>query len=245
MARPRKHDGILYQRPESKFWWMRYRDLSGARHEESTGTFDWKEANQKLRERLQSRDDHVLEVVKRGERLTLKEWAAIFLEHHSKPPFRSAKTHEANVRVLLHMVEAFGRQKLSELTADMIEAYLRNRLKQRVRWKTSKGYVEGGLLKPSTVHQELRVLRRALNVAVRKKLLVANPCFGVEFPVMVRGMFRPHYVSVGAAAHRGGGSGVLAKRDSHHHGNRTTRLQGTDAHEAGADRPRESSGLDS
>jgi integrase len=34
-----------------------------------------------------------------------------------------------------------------------------------------------------------------LNVAVRKRLLSANPCSGVEFPVKVKGMFRPHYVS--------------------------------------------------
>jgi integrase len=34
-----------------------------------------------------------------------------------------------------------------------------------------------------------------LNVAVRKKLLPANPCAGVEFPVRVKGLFRPHYVS--------------------------------------------------
>ena len=39
------------------------------------------------------------------------------------------------------------------------------------------------------------MLRRMLNVAVRKKLLAANPCAGVEFPVEVKGLFRPHYVT--------------------------------------------------
>ena len=39
------------------------------------------------------------------------------------------------------------------------------------------------------------MLRRILNVAVRKRLLPSNPCWGVEFPVAVRGLFRPHYVS--------------------------------------------------
>jgi integrase len=34
-----------------------------------------------------------------------------------------------------------------------------------------------------------------LNVAVRKRLLQANPCSGVEFPVAVKGLFRPHYVT--------------------------------------------------
>jgi integrase len=34
-----------------------------------------------------------------------------------------------------------------------------------------------------------------LNVAVRKKILPANPCLGVEFPVNVKGLFRPHYMT--------------------------------------------------
>lgn len=34
-----------------------------------------------------------------------------------------------------------------------------------------------------------------LNVAVRKKLLPANPFAGVEFPMKVKGLFRPHYLA--------------------------------------------------
>jgi integrase len=73
--------------------------------------------------------------------------------------------------------------------------YLRRRLEQRVEIMRSEGKVAKGLVKPSTVHQEFRVLRRMLNVAVRKKLLVANPCSGVEFPVRVKVLFRPHYMA--------------------------------------------------
>ena len=82
-----------------------------------------------------------------------------------------------------------------DITADAIEDYLRSRLRQRVRIKLVNGYREKGILKSSTVHQEFRVLRRMLNVAVRKKLLPANPCAGVEFPVAVKGLFRPHDVT--------------------------------------------------
>ncbi len=39
------------------------------------------------------------------------------------------------------------------------------------------------------------MLRRMLNVAVRKKLLPANPCAGIAFPVKGKGLFRPHYMS--------------------------------------------------
>jgi integrase len=45
------------------------------------------------------------------------------------------------------------------------------------------------------VRQELRVLRRMLNVAVRKKPLPSNPRAGVEFPVAAKGLFRPHYLT--------------------------------------------------
>src|SRR5580698_767235 len=101
---------------------------------------------------------------------------------------------EVNQRALKHL-SMFKNTKLAELTADEIETYLRGRLKQRVRVKAKDGFVEKGVLKATTVHQELRVLRRMLNVAVRKKFLYANPCAGVEFPARVDGLFRPHYVS--------------------------------------------------
>jgi len=174
---------------------MRYWDRAGIRREEPTGTADWKEAQKKLRERLQARDDNVLEIVRKGEQLSFKQWAELFLENYSKPPLRSPKTHEANARAVKHLLKAFGDQKLADLTSDAIEGYLRYRLRQRAKWKTKAGIVEKGVLKPSTVHQELRVFRRILNVAVRKKLLPSNPCWGVEFPVAVKGLFRPHYVS--------------------------------------------------
>jgi integrase len=195
MARPRKHDGALYRRSGTRFWWMQYRDTAGTRHREPTGTSDWKEAHKKLRDRLQARDDNLLEIVRKGEQLSFKDWADLFLDNYSKPPLRTPKTHEAHVRAITHLTQAFGARKLTDLSADAIEGYLRHRLRQRVRRKTKAGFVEKGELKPSTVHQELRVLRRVLNVAVRKKLLPSNPCFGVEFPVAVKGLFRPHYMS--------------------------------------------------
>ncbi len=94
-----------------------------------------------------------------------------------------------------HLEAVFGTWRLIDVTADQIEDYLRLRLKKRARVQTKEGFRELGLLKATTVHQEFRVLRRALNVAVRKKLLPANPCSGAEFPVSVRGLFRPHYVT--------------------------------------------------
>ncbi len=195
MARPRKHEGIVYRRKGTQFWWIRYWDRAGQRREEPARTSDWKEAQRKLRERLQARDDNVLEIVRKGEHTSVSEWAEMFLENHSKPPLRSRKTHESHQRAIKHLTQVFGSRKLTDLSADLIEGYLRTRLRARVRRKTLTGVIEKGILKPSTVHQEFRVVRRMLNVAVRKRLLPSNPCWGVEFPVAVRGLFRPHYMS--------------------------------------------------
>lgn len=174
---------------------MQYRERNGTRRRESTCTENWDEANRRLRERLGARDDNILTVVRKGETLTFSEWADFFLESYSKPPLREHKTHIANQRAVSHLKTAFPTCRLVDVTADEIEHYLRIRLRQRVRFKTSLGYIERGPLKPSTVHQELRVLRRMLNIAVRKKLLRLNPCSNVEFPVAVKAQFRPHYVS--------------------------------------------------
>ena len=195
MAKQRTQDGVVFARDDGKVLWIRYRDRDGKRRRESTGTADWQEANRKLRERLQARDGNLLEAIRKGESLGFVEWVDSFLENYSKPPIRAQKTHEANQRCATHLKAAFSGKKLVEITADAIEDYLRRRLRQRVRRKLTEGYREEGILKASTVHQEFRVLRRMLNVAVRKKLLPVNPCASVEFPVAVKGLFRPHYVT--------------------------------------------------
>jgi integrase len=195
MPRTREHDGVVFRRKESRIWWIRYRDRNGTRRRESTFTGDWNEAQKRLRERPQSRDDNFLEVVKKGESLSFGQWADHFLENYSKPPMRAEKTHEINLRAAKHFKNAFATSSLVDVTADHVELYLRRRLRERVQVKCSTGFREKGILQPAMVHQEFRVFRRMLNVAVRKRLLSANPCSGVEFPVRVKGLFRPHYVS--------------------------------------------------
>ena len=139
MPRARKYDGVVYRRAGTEFWWIRYRDRKGIAHRESSQTADWEEANKRLRERLLARDANLLEVVRKGETLTFGQWADFFLENYSKPPMRAEKTHEANQRCAKHLKAAFGASTLADLTADSIELYLRERLRQRVRVKAKLG----------------------------------------------------------------------------------------------------------
>jgi hypothetical protein len=70
MPRARKYDGVVYRRTGTEIWWIRYRDRKGVARRESSLTANWDDANKRLRERLQARDDNLLEVIRKGETLT-------------------------------------------------------------------------------------------------------------------------------------------------------------------------------
>ena len=211
---------------------------------ESTGTEDSDQAQRRLRERLQARDNRTLEVVRRGEQLTFQDWADSFMENYSKPPIRAQKTHEANERAMKHLRATFGSCCLVDVTADDVERSLRARLKKRARVKTKGGFRELGILKATTVHQEFRVLRRALNVAVRKKF--CEPVFGRRIsgidswavPAALRDL-------VGAASARVSCARSFAQRGPDNHGDRIARVQRTRADEKGSSGPGKCCGLDS
>jgi integrase len=59
------------------------------------------------------------------------------LGNYSKPPVREPKTHEANLRAAKHLKFAFATHRLTDLTPDDIELFLRERLRQRVKTQTS------------------------------------------------------------------------------------------------------------
>lgn len=196
MGRPRNNDGKIYRRAGSAFWWMWYRDRDGRVHRESTSFADETEANQILRDRLDARDDGTLPAILAGRNLTFNQWADWFLERRSKPPYRTEKTHRENLNALKSLRPVLGPYPLSEINPQAIEQHIERRLCSGRRVQTKFGIQYRGKLKPATVHQEFRVLRRILNVAVQQKRLAVNPCKSVEFPVSLRlAASKPHYMA--------------------------------------------------
>jgi len=128
MARPNRHDGVVYKRNDSEVWWMRYRDKTGRRRLESTHTTEWDEAQRQMRERLAARDNNSLDAVRKGKQITFDEWAEFFLENYSRPPIRAAGTHRANQTALKNLIPMFGALKLVDIDASLIEEYLRHRI---------------------------------------------------------------------------------------------------------------------
>ena len=195
-GRPRKSGGGVYQRDNSAIWWMHYRDQEGRVQYESTGKKEREEAEKVLRKQLVARDEGLLPGGAKSGAVTFSQWADWFLENRSKPPFRTDKTHHENLSALKFLRPRFGCTLLAEITPEMIESYLRKRLDTGRRVHTKFGLQHRGKLKPATVHKEFRILRRMLNVAVKKQKVAVNPCDGVEFPVRVAGTTRkPHYMN--------------------------------------------------
>ena len=195
-GRPRKSLGTLYRRGNSSRWWARYRDAEGRVVKESTGTSDREEAERFLLERLGARNDGSLAAILAGKSLTFNQWADWFLEHRSKPPYRTASTHRDNHVVLKNLRPVFGEMALQDINSESIERYLRRRLGDKRKVVTKFGVKRLGQIKPSSVHKEFRILRRILNVAVHQGRLGRNPCDMVEFPARIRGTIRkPHYMN--------------------------------------------------
>ena len=199
-GRPR-NNGQVYRRPNTAVLWVRYRDRGGEIKRESAGTADWDEAARFLRDRLDARDEGSLATVLASKTVTFNGWTDWFLEKRSKPPFRAEKTHIENLNALKFLRPFFGPTRLSEITPEAIEDYIEQRLSSGRRIHTRFGIHHRGKLKPATVHQEFRILRRILNVAVKQKRLTLNPCAAVEFPVSVSKTTRkPHYMTASEQA---------------------------------------------
>src|SRR6516164_1964732 len=146
-GRPPKHGGAIYKRKNSEFWQVRYKDRKGEIVRESTGTSDRQQAERFLRDRLDARDDGTLETLLTSKQLTFNEWADWFLERRSKPPFRTAGTHQQNTNAMKFLRPVFGNLALGEITAEAIEDYLSKRLQCGRRVHTKFGLQERGTVK--------------------------------------------------------------------------------------------------
>jgi hypothetical protein len=94
MPRARKYEGVVYRRAGTEIWWIRYRDRNGIARRESSLTADWQEASKKLRERLQARDDNLLEVVRKGGTLGFRAMGGFLLGEL----FQIARARRENAR---------------------------------------------------------------------------------------------------------------------------------------------------
>ena len=177
--------GALYKRAGSKNWMMAV-TVSGHQVCKSTCT-----SNKRLAHHVLSRwETEVFEGrfhLPKSAPPPFSKWADEFLDKVAHPNTR--KRYGSSVRKLK---AAFTGAQLSDISAERIEEYKEARL------------AEGA--EPATINHDLRVLRRMVRLAQRKRLISWNPFLEVDF-LKQRNLRTPSYSLFGT---RGEGFGCCA-----------------------------------
>lgn len=176
--RPRQPDGTIRRASgRHEGLWIarkRYRDPSGVWREKkrlAASHREAKEALQAIRDEIAS-DARSHSSDARGR--TFKELADFYEREYVKPPAylgeRKVAGLRSHVRVRQHLDvlrEHFGAAPLDRLSYDDLRRYKERRLQTRTKQHTDRSV--------SAINNELRILRRALNIAVRKDWIAENP----------------------------------------------------------------------
>src|ERR1039457_5957828 len=166
--------GTLYKRAKGSRNWMMAVTVNGRQLCKSTHT-----SNKRLADQLLSRwETEVFEGrfhLPKSSPPPFAEWADDFLSRVSHPNTR--KRYGSSVGKLK---SNFGKARLSDISADRIEEYKESRLAEGVE--------------PATINHDLRVLRRMMRLAERKRFISRNPFLEVDF-LKQRNLRTPHIVT--------------------------------------------------
>jgi integrase len=161
----------LYQRKDSRFWWMSY-TAANRRVFESTKTSSKEIAKKILRHREGEIALGLFKVGLPGTRLTFAKLCEEFLASHS--PTLSSSSQRNHRTFIKNLKPYFGEYDLTEIHRQMIEEY-RNYRHRQPSHSNPKVTVKG-----ATVNRELQCLHCMLQFAITRKYLTENPATGVK-----------------------------------------------------------------
>jgi integrase len=127
---------------------------------------DEKKLRQKVRELENQRDAGTAGVV--GATWTVATWLDYWYQHISKPTVRASSARAYRTAVYHHLIPGLGKHRLQKVRTEHFE-----KLYQKI--------VAGGA-KPATAHQVHRTAKAALNVAVARGYIGANPAKLAKYP---------------------------------------------------------------
>src|ERR1041385_7671362 len=166
--------GTLFKKKRSKQWQMGV-SVGGRQHCRSAHTTN-KVVAKKLLARWETEVFEGRFQLIKTNAPTFEEWVDQFLTSIANLNTHSRYSASAN-----NLKLKFGKMRLSQITPDLIEDFIDERLGERV-W-------------PATVNRDLAVLRRVLRLAERRRFISRSPFAEVEF-LEERSMRRkPHIVT--------------------------------------------------
>lgn len=156
----------VFRRTDRKdpYYWIQFRDENGDRHRERISP-NKRHAEEVLAKRLTEVAERKFLVRRESGRLRFKDFA----EDYIKKVVPSLRWADQAERIARKWVAYFGDKRLSEISAEQIEAY-------RVK-RSRQPRIPGSprLTKPATINRETQVLKRMFNIARQWDLVADNP----------------------------------------------------------------------
>jgi integrase len=167
MAKRRPNGGgTISRRADGRYMGRAYvTDTDGNRVRKTVYGATWDEANEKLG-KLQDQERNGVPVPSRS--WTLGEWLAYWLEHIIEPEREHNTYVKYESKVRLYLLPHLGRKPLVKLTPAQLRALMADLRRENVG--------------AATRFEVLRVLRNALNRAVREEILTRNVALLVDMP---------------------------------------------------------------
>jgi len=161
----------LYQRSDSRFWWMSY-TMNGEQYQESTKTVSKELASKIIKQRESEIVLGLFKVGWAGDRLTFDQLSAEFeRSHFAGLAENTVKGHRAYLK---HLKAFFGESKLNRITVESVEEYRAQRRAQPAKTNPNR------TIKGATVNRELECLKCVLDLAVKRKYIPENPAAAVK-----------------------------------------------------------------
>ncbi|WP_314409703.1 tyrosine-type recombinase/integrase [Streptomyces kroppenstedtii] len=158
--------GTISKRADGRYMGRAYvTDTDGNRVRKTVYGGTWDEANEKLG-KLQDQERHGVPVPSRT--WSLGEWLAYWLQHIVEPDSEHNTYVKYESKVRLYLVPHLGKKSLIKVTPAQVRAFMATLKRDKVPAPTR--------------FEVLRVLRNALNRAIREELLTRNVALLVDMP---------------------------------------------------------------
>ncbi|MBW8800731.1 MAG: site-specific integrase [Streptomyces sp.] len=158
--------GTISKRTDGRYMGRAYvTDTDGNRVRKTVYGATWDEANEKLG-KLQDQERNGVPVPSRS--WSLGEWLAYWLEHIVEPDSEHNTYVKYESKVRLYLMPHLGKKSLVKLTPAQVRAFMATLKRDKVPAPTR--------------FEVLRVLRNALNRAIREELLTRNVALLVDMP---------------------------------------------------------------
>lgn len=152
--------GCVWRAKGRNVWMLKYRDLAGRRHRESSGTTDKEEAKKILRAKDRLTDQGVLVTPEVG-KLTFEEGVTLLVDYHES---LGRNTKKIKGRIAKHLTPYFGpRRLMATITSDTITAYRSHRRKDKPTPTVA------------TVNRELAWVKQMFSLAIDAGKLMMRP----------------------------------------------------------------------